>query len=498
MRKITSVLVLCCVLLALLSGCFLLELFEEPADGFEGLLQELGNLSSYAFTAVGTISFEGDAPPIYMPSGFAMEGTHAVHTEQFSAALQYLDIAGRPMYHANLLEMDSGAYISFVPMFQQMMDMAYIEHGAGSVAELFKGSAPYLIYTDAVFSTLLPDVPALVASLDQEMVQEALITDQDIFSLTVPNAPLSIQQLAAFAGPLELLAELQMIASYGLDTDRLFSLPLRVPTSQTLELTLTRDKELGTFTSWLTLIFPGEMTITVDVTYQALQVDPIATPDHVVDVAQLQEFMQEFHTAQARRIFVDDNIEEVMRDLPELHLVNHRLDDEAELLEHYDIEVAEQVFQVSVMSGTTATSTEDTIFSWAPSLSIFYKTLPAYDNASERMAPFILDDLDPEQDHDASNFHQTPMRTNAQDTTAVTGLFFDDNLVGRTIHIYILQNLEGTDMALFLRMVVILENMTDHGHDVLEQLGLLIGLDLQGYVDMAATADAETELEESE
>jgi len=477
-------------------------LFGGPTGEFESLLQDLDNLSNYAFTAIGTVTFVGDAPPHHVPVGFSMEGAHATGTGQFSAVLQYLDAYGQTMYRTNLLEVGNDAYISVVPLFQRMMDVKYIVHGADSVAEIFEGEGePYLRYPDAAFSALLPDVPALVASLNAEAVQEALITDQGIFTMTMPNVSLSIEQIRSFVGPFGLLSDLHTLATLSEDSvpaedvvsPDLIVTRLTAPfvqgasTNYTLEFTFTHDEELGTFTSWLTLSLPGEMTVTVDVTYQALHVDAVVTPDYVVDTIQLQKSMAEFHDAQARRASVRESGLEFFHDLPELHMVNHRLD-ETDLLEHYDMEIDGEIFQVSVMSGTTATSTEDTVFSWAPSLSIFYRALPAY-SASETITPFILEDLDPELDHDAENFHQTAMRLNAQDTAAATSLHFDDNLVGRTVHIYVLQNLEGTEMALFLRIVVILENMTPHGSEVLEQLGLQIGLDFQEYLDIAIAAD---------
>ena len=142
-----------------------------------------------------------------------------------------------------------------------------------------------------------------------------------------------------------------------------------------------------------------------------------------------------------------------------------------------DMEIGDQIFQVSVMENASNTQTPLGIYSFTSAMNILYTTAPAY-FASETLALFVLDYLDT-ADYDADEFFRTEMHINAQDTAAITALYFHDNLVGPTLHIYVLESVEGTDYALLLRVIVLLDNLLNETIAALNVLGFYIGFDFQ-------------------
>ena len=481
MRKTVSVLLILCMIPGLFVAC------SSPAGQLNSQLRRLSGFSSYAFTAVGSVTFEGEVPPFHVPTYFTMEGSSGAG--QFSAALQYRDADEQHLYDMSLLENNGTVYISFVSLFQYVMDQEYADHGAASVSDVFSGN-PYLIHPNLDISALLPDIPALVNDLSSRTLREGLSLNQGMFTLMIPGNLLEADLLSAIAGPFGLFTDMRALSfptALSAGPDFILETLLGGDTeTYTLEFVFTRDTASDTFTAWLTLTAPELMTITLDITYRATDAHPLAPPSHTIDMAQLRETVLDYRAAQSRTVFLAESGLEIIHDLPELHMVGHHLE-RAHLLESYEMDVDGTLFQVSVMANAVNTSTGDAVFSWSPSLSIVYQTLGAY-SASETMAPFVLEDLNT-ADHDGENFRRTSMRVNAQDTAAVKALYFDDNHMGRTVHIYVLQNLEDTDKALFLGIVIILDDLTHHSRLVLDQLGFQIGLNFQEYLNIAALAD---------
>ena len=482
MRKRICTLVVFCLSLGLFAACT----SSSPARPLDTFVEQLSGLETYTFTAVGALTFENGLDTGDLPLRYSMEGTRSAETGQFSATLHYTDQAGMQLYDMSFLEDSNVTYVRFIPIFQYLMDIEYAEFGAASVTTVF-GSRSHLIHPTLDLSNLLTDFPALIRSLDAETIEAGFAADQGGYTLRFTGEYLHTAAFAGLLRPFDLFFDMQTLALSTSETagrDMLLSPFLTGDREQyTLDIAFARDADAGSFTIWLTLSAPGILTLTADVLYQAADVPPLTPPHDALGVTEVQSLLADYRMAQTR----DQSGLEIVYDLPELHMVNHHLG--TDILEQFDMEIGDQTFQVSIIANAnnTTTSMEDQylIFSYFPGImTILYTTLDAR-SASTAMVPLVLRYISIE-DLDAENFHRTPMRVNAHDTAAVTALFYDDNLMGRTLNIYVLQNIAGTDQALSLVIVVILDNMTPQGRQILDRLGFYIGIDFQAYLALAS------------
>jgi len=475
MRKCLSIFLIFTLLLGLLSAC-------STPNPLADLTRQLSEMEDYVFTAVGEVTFVSDFPVSHsFPHRYEMQGTRRADGG-FSATLVYADADGEAIADVSLIHANNSNYVGFLPLFQHIMDQTYTPHRILPLSDSFEGT-PYLIDPALRLDNFPIDFPALMASLNNRYVQEMLSYYDGNYSLVLSGNQLSPHVLSVVAEPFVLYSDL-LIHSLPADattSDPVFTSLLSGDLSiYTLELMFTMDEETGVFTMWLTLYAPGLMTITADVIYQAQTPVPTSPPAYVVDVSTLHALMAEHRAAQWLSILLEIHDLDVIYDLPELHMTMHEATD---LLIPFDMEVGEEVYSVSVMYGASNTSSNGFVHSFTPAMNLLYTTLDA-SSASATMAPFVLEDLGLDA-YDAENFERTAMRVNAQDTAAVKALHFDDNLVGRTLHIYVLQNIDDSNCAIFLAVTIMLDHFTAHAYAVLEELGFLIGIDLLEYVELA-------------
>jgi hypothetical protein len=479
MRKRICTPVIFCLILVLFAACS-----ASPTEELDAFTEKLSRLETYAFTAVGELTFENGLDTGHTPLRYVMEGTRSTETGQFALTLYYTDQENRLLFDLSLLESGGVTYVYFVPLFQRLMDLEYAEYDTADLAEAFHGRS-YFTHPALDLSHLLTDLPALIGSLEPEVIEDGFAADQGIYTLRFTADHLETAALTGLFRPFELFFDMQAIALPGggaTGPNMLYAPLLSANREQiTLDLVFTYEEEAGAFTIWLTLHAPGLLTLTADVTYHEAPVAPLAPPEDALEIAQMHELLEEYRITREIRRAIEGL--EIVPDLPELHMVNHPLG--TDILEHLDMEIGGQTFQVSVIANANHTVTDDMVFSYSlRSMTLLYTTLDAR-SASETMGPFVLIDLDPD-DFDADSFHRTPMRVNAHDSAAVKALYFDDNLMGRTLHIYVLQNIAGTDQALFLGIIVIMDNISPLGHQVLDQLGFYIGINFQEYLELAS------------
>jgi len=479
MRKLIYVLLIFSLILGLFAACFS---YTRQANE---LVQQLSQLETFTFTAEGELRFADGIDTGHTPLRYVMEGTRSVGTGQLTATITYTDLAARPLFPLAIIETGGVAYAQFAPLFQYLMDLEYADYDANAVADAFGGS-PYLALPSLDLTNLLLDIPALLDTLDADTLQDALTEDNDVYTLrltgtTLSNAP----SLGELTRPLGIFFELGALVG---DFDSSF---MTSGAPYTLHLRFSHDEETDVFHTHLTLTAPGFLTLTASVTYRESKPVPILPPELTVDMAEIQSVMAEYHVDMERVAMIEGSDFEFDTDLPELHMVNHPLS--TDLLEPFEMEIGGESFYVSVMADAVTTAMRSSVYSVSSAMTLHYTALEAR-AARETMIPFILTALDVE-DIDAENFTRSVVRGNAHDTAAVTALHFDDNLVGRVLHLYVLQNIDGTDEALFLRVVVIMDHMTRQGREVLERLGFYIGLDFEGYLEWAEETDTEAEEE---
>ncbi|MCL2563902.1 MAG: hypothetical protein FWE08_07700 [Oscillospiraceae bacterium] len=461
---------------------------SSPARQLDNFAQQLSALEAYTFSAVGEITFESDTDTGALPLRYVMEGVRSSVTGQFIADIHYTDPAGRHLYDMSLFAEGGMTHVRFVPLFQRLMDIEYAEHGAASVSEAFGGS-PYLAHPTLDVTTLLADLPALVSGLDAAVIRDGLVSDEGGYTLRISGEHLDDATFAGLTRPFGLFFEVGALAGDAVGPNTVLPPLLAGDRARyTLELTFSQDGL--DFHSHLTLTVPGLLTLTADVRYSAVNAAPVAPPTYIVDMDAFLYTVAAYHADMEIARLIDDYELEFIVDLPELHMVNHDLS--TNLLENFEMEIGGKPFEVSVMSNAVTTASEVAVYSVSSAMTVFYMPLDARALASDALISFILIDLDVE-DLYAENFTRTDVHINAHNTAAVKALHFDDLLVGPALHIYVLQNIEGTDQALFLRVVVILDNMTTPGRQVLERLGFYIGLEFLDYLDWAAEAEADTE-----
>jgi len=480
MRKCLSIFLIFVLLLGLLSAC-------SSPNPLADLMHQLSEMEGTVFTAVGEVTFADGIPVSHgLPHRYEIQGTRTAAGD-LSAMIAYADAEGDSIVDIPLIHTDSANYIGFIPLFQRIMDQTYAPYTILPLRDTFaigppeSTDPPYLTDPALRLENLPIDFPALISSLDNRYVQEALTYYTGHYSLSLSGDQLSPHVLAVVAAPFALYSDLLAHVDEDARSDSVFTSLLSGNISTyTLELMFMMDEEASEFTMWLTLYAPELMTITADVIYQERPPISLAPPDLVFDVETLHTFLTYYRDAQALLVLLERHGLEVIPDLPELHMTMHEATD---LLVPFDMEIGEEIYSVSVMVGASNTSANGFVHSFTPAMSLLYTTLDT-SSASATMAPFVLEDLGLDA-YDAENFERTAMRVNAHDTAAVKALYFDDNLVGRTLHIYVLQNLDESDCAIFLAVTIMIDHFTAHAYAVLEELGFLIGINLLEYVELA-------------
>ena len=477
MRKCLSIF----LILVLFFGLFVACTSSGPLDS---LLEQLGEMEGYRFVAVGEVSFAEDAQIFSdMPLRYQIYGTRTAGQDMY-ATITYMEADDDQLPAVSLIHTDGISYVGFLPLFQRVMDQTYTPFTVLPVSDTFDGD-PYLLDPAIALGDLPINFPALIHSLDDEYLQEGLSYNDGLHTLTLSGEQFPPDVLTAITQPFALFSALY---AHSTETEAPHSDPVLETlrsgdlSAYTLELMFMMDEgeEESEFIMWLTLEAPGLMTITADVTYLGIPYSPISPPGFYIDVPTMRDLLVEYRDAQAQAILLERHELAVIFDLPELHMIDHEATD---LLIPFDMEVGEEVYSVSVMVGATNTAAHGFVHSFTPGITLLYTTLDA-SSASATMAPFVLEEIgvDP---YDGENFQRTALRVNAHDTAAVKALYFDDNLVGRTLHVYVLQCIYDSDYALFLAVIVMLDHFTAHAYAVLNELGFLIGIDLLEYVALA-------------
>ncbi|MCL2828488.1 MAG: hypothetical protein FWD99_07110 [Oscillospiraceae bacterium] len=513
MRKKISLFWGLCLILGLFSACI-----PTPSEELTALIEKFSALDDYTFTAEGELTFpaEFEAGAAHLPTRYVMEGRRAARTGQFAADIQYIDGIDTRLYDLSLLETSGATYTSFAPIFQYVLDHEFPDYYV--LADAFDGN-PYLVRPALDLSDLLVDIPALLREVSRLNVDEYLTAAGGFYAFSLTGEQAGREALTQMIRPFVLAADLTNLttkepetdgenaAEYEEDIDEdiadveepeaqetildtLFTGPL---SEYHLELTLTYDEENETYTVWLTLTTPNNITVTSDVTYKRTPVPPVLPPYGALEIAEIQEILSDYRAAQARARFLADSGLIIVHDLPELHMVDHQLSSSA--LESHEMVIDGSTYNVSILAAGDNTENVITgiVSSFAPAMSFLYICLDAF-YASETMALFVLDAMDIEH-FSGENHKHTPMRINAHDTAAAMALVYDDYFLDRTIHIYVLQAIADTDRALFLWIVIFPDMISNAERDALGDLGFYIGLDFLEYL---ALVPIEWDTEEEE
>lgn len=514
MRKKISLFLGLCLILGLFTACA-----PTPSEELTTLIEKFSALDDHTFIAEGKLTLPAnleDAESAPTPARYVIEGRRSVRTGQFAADIQYIDASDMHLYDLSLLTADGTSYVSFVPLLQHMFDHRY--QYPYDMTEPFDGD-PYLTHPDLDLSDMLVDILALLHDLRRLDVDEYLTVSGEMYAFSLTGEQAGRDALARIVRPFTLICELTVLIEEKAEEEspdesydeegETDELPLpedeESERSETildtlftgdlaayhLDLTLTYDEEDGTYTVWLTLTTPQNITITSDVTYQRVPVPPILSPHAAFEIGEIQAILSDYQAAQARARFLANSGLVIVHDLPELHMVDHQLSSTA--LEPHEMTIGGASHHVSVLAAgdNTENAFTGTIFSFAPAMSFFYTCLDAF-YASETMALFVMEELDIEHFY-GENHQRTPMRINAHDTAAAMALVYDDYFLDRTINIYVLQAIPDTDKALFLWIVIFPDMVSNAERDALADLGFYIGLDFLEYLALVPIEwDAET------
>ena len=495
MRKRMLPLLTLCLILGLFVGC---NSSSPSTDDSAPLLERFSALESYRFIAVGEVIYQGelDDTTLLPPFRYNMEGAFCSRTNQLDALILYDDPNWSSSYALSLLQTGNVAYVTFAPLFRHILNTEY--NGDYDLADAFGGD-PFLYHPTANLTDLLPNLPALIgglSALEEEELEGLLSIDADgRYILNFPGNRLSRSLLAELTSPFSLYLDIHPLADSQADNleeteypkPDFFSPLLHGDMGgYTLHLILAHD---DTYTAALTLTAPGLMTIRVDLIYQSAALPALAPPDSALELADMWELLASYRAAHARAAFLRESGLEIVFDLPELHMLDHRLD--TDLLALHEMNINGTPRFVSVLSEsrghTAGWGNRISSFSW--SMGLNYTIIDTF-HASETLALFALEALSVEG-FDVETYQRTPMRVNAHDTAAIKALFLEDNLVGPTLVIYVLQTIEDTDQALVLDIVVMLDRITEQNRTILDRLGFHIGIDFLEYLAIATEMAAE-------
>ena len=450
---------------------------------FATVADEIAAFPAYRFTAVGKIQLHTaeHLTGENIPLSWASEGTRA-QDGSFEGTLHYADDASTPLFSLPFVTNDHTQYFSFVPYLQTLLDYIYPEDDFFTLRDLFEGN-PFASGTNFDITHLPIHLESFLRTiLSSATLDTNLSEEEGIYTLQLTQSTESQALLDAMLAPFTLLIDISQ--AFDMQNDALLNILNPVQRGNIADFTLEiaiAASENG-FTAWLTLSAPDLMTITADITYHAVDDASFYSPLPLMPLADMQEAFTAHHNDLSWNHMLTQNDLEIITGLPELHMLNHNLESEL-LLTPVEIQIGGEYHYVSLIAGGQNHETDIGLFSLTDTMTIFYTTLPA-ESASETIVPFVLDYLDISA-YDAENFMRTPMRINAHDTAAVKALYFDDNHTGRTLHIYVLQNLEDSNYALFLSITIFLEHISNHTVALLDQLGFHIGIDFAEYLALA-------------
>ena len=495
-KRKTLIFLILCLIPCLFIGCTSPS-DEEPLP----LLAQFAALEEYYFQATGWVTYQGeldDELPL-PPLQYVMEGAFSGRTNQLSAEIYYGEAALASPYNLSILQLENTTYLAFAPLFQQILNETY--NSNYNMAEAFE-ETPFLIHPNQERNTFLPNLSALLDTLDEADLEEHLQTDEEgRYILTLTGNRISQSLLEALTNPFALYTDLHSLITDEEETqyldifDSLFAGNMGL---YILDLIFSQDPDAETYTVDLTLSAPGIMTITTRLIYAPASLSRNNSPQDALEAEEMLKILADYRAAYARAAFLEQSGLEIIFDLPELHMLDHRLD--TNLLTLHDIYINGNAHTVSVLGRERDHTTErgERIMSFSWTMVVSYTIIDSF-YASETMALFALKDLSIDG-FDVEYYQRTPMRINAHDTAAVMALFIEDNHVGRTLLIYVLQTIEDTGQALFLDIVVMLERIGEQDRTILDRLGFHIGVDFLAYLAMAeamevpqTTAPEETE-----
>lgn len=461
-------------------------------DEFLAHVDTLATWQQHSFTAVGTVSFavensaadtyETEEPASVAPFlRYAMTGVRCAESGRIEAQLYYFDGEDMPRYDMALLHDNAQSYVTFTPLLQHVLSAAQEDTAA---ADLFSSNA-YLAHPTLDPSSLFVDLPGLIAAVEPAVLRRQLRSGDDIFELTLTGEQFPHETATRIVYPFLAANAMRPLVfdGYRASTAQFAPFYRGDPSDLVLALTLAYNTANASYTLWLTLTAPEIGQVTMDITYQTADEPEIAIPPDALTPPEIHETFAAYLHAREREQFLHDSAIEFDFDLPEVHLTSHQLEEESFLIP-YEIEIGGETHVISLITDAINTSTDDMVYSIRPGLSLVYAVLES-DAASVNMAIYSLIYLD-EAGIDGINYQRTPMRVNAHDTAAVMALIYDDNHMGRALHIYVLQNIADSDYALFLSIPILLEYLTIGEQAVLEELGFHIGLDFLEFLTLAA------------
>ena len=445
---------------------------STPQGVLHTLEQDIKAFPVYEFTAVGEIHFQDPALlPEDMLHRYAVTGQRNREVGVLEGSIHFTDEYGLSLFETHIVQTDRESFANVTSMLQYYTDRMFFHTDLPTVADVF-GTDTHLTGGNLLSNHVPLDLLSLVSTLQNQTEVEV---EEGTFRFPLKGAPLQREVIQALTAPLSLLdtvsAQTQLV-----DQSPVSILLEREFEVLYLEMVVIFAQDDAGFTVWLTLEMPGFATITADVIHEVVAEQSVLLPGQTITVEEFAEIYIQYREALDRAIFLIESQIVIIVDLPELRMVNHQLN--TDLLTAMEMEIGGEHFYVSVMENASNTQAQLGIYSFSSAMNIFYTALPAY-IASETLALFVLDYLDT-GDYDADEFFRTEMHINAQDTAAVTALYFYDNLVGPTLHIYVLESIDGTDEALLLRIIVLLDSLTNEAVASLNQLGLHIGFDFQG------------------
>ena len=469
----------------MLAGAF--AACSSPVSPLNSFTTTLGEMEDFHFTAVGSVSFEGASPSATLPTQYAMSGMR-FGTDHLANTLHWSNASGGALFDLSSFLIEQTAYVDFIPLYRHLLASKYDFENLDLIPTLEDsfGGSPYLLSSQLYnilshFPIVLPDFVALMKNQAPNGTLEIIDGVHTLHLQEGADARALIHSLTAPFGLLSYLTAAAGLGENPVETYILTPLLEGDINTYTLELVVYPQAETGDYIVWLTLHAPGLMTLTADITYHPQAPTTIYLPYHTMEEAQMIHTFATHREEVARVYFLIRSELKIVQDLPELHMVNHRL--EPPFLIPFPMEIGGVVYDVSIMAEANNTATDLAVYSSTAAMTILYTALPAH-AASHTMAPFVFEYFDIDE-YDAYNYTRTAMRINAHDTAAVKGLFLDDNFVGRTLHIFVLQRLEDSDYALFLGIMVMLDNINQHTLTVLEQLGFHIGIDFSYYLQLA-------------
>jgi len=493
MKRLIAVLLLAALLIGTLAACSLIDdLFgggNADVEDYHALMQELSALTEYMFTGDVTLELGNqfdvtvDLFDEFNPMNFSITGTVSHLHREMVASYQHRAAGGVRMFDMDTLLTDDFMYIGLVSLMEYTLAPTLASIGIDiadfSVRAMLGGYEYLMVPYEGTLTDMMFAPTELTAGLD---IEPFLTRVGDTFTITLTGE--DVRTISDEMGAmLEQFAHGDGMgnAPMGSALDDVSSrLAIADLTGARVQVVTARERE-GAFSQNIEMRVPGLIDMQASFSFVPQWITPVGAPRNAIIEDELEELLRnlDFNVILSGDTELPTDGEVVVvTDLGILSLVNPFLLDDSHLeLIALPVDVT---FTVAVVADSDLTIAAGDLIVDADAIEMRYTVATSTDAPEAVMMSFAADRA--EYFLSDSRFNMSHLRTNEDRNVAALAVA-EQTAAGITrISVYLASNLAALDGVLRLDMRLYLDIFTDVDYAILDELGMLFGMDLTDFV----------------